>query len=83
MFFICVPFLLRGNRHSRAVVLKGGSNYYAQGSMWYFPNALPINQHEKMFLMNPGWERSGTVGFRCIADSVPLPPQTFETRSAF
>ena len=42
--------------------------------MWYFPNALPLNQHQKMFLMNPGWERSGTVGFRCVADSTPLPP---------
>ena len=62
------------DQHSRAVVLKGGSNYYARGSMWYFPNALRLNLHEKMFLMNPGWERAGTVGFRCVADSAFAPP---------
>jgi hypothetical protein len=61
------------DQHSRAVVLKGGSNFYAKGSMWYFPNALRLDQQQKMFLMSPGWERSGTVGFRCVADATPLP----------
>ena len=69
------------DQHSRAVVLKGGSNYHAAGSSWYFPNALRLDLHEKMFLMNPGWERAGTAGFRCVADSVhvappPPPPPT-------
>ena len=43
-------------------VLKGGSRYHAAGSMWYFPNALAINTHEKAFLFSDGYERSATVG---------------------
>ena len=57
------------DQHNRAVLLKGGSHYSAKGSMWYFPNALQINRHEKAFLFSDGYERSGTVGFRCVADS--------------
>eukprot|EP01043_Picozoa_sp_COSAG02_P044712 COSAG02_NODE_4020_length_5892_cov_7.078716_3_plen_641_part_00 len=61
------------DQHNRAVVLKGGSRYHASGSMWYFPNALAVNTHEKAFLFSDGYERSGTVGFRCVADSsVPI-----------
>ena len=60
------------DQHTRAVVLKGGSSYYAHGSSWYFPNALRLNLHQKMFLMSPGWERAGTLGFRCVADSIPV-----------
>jgi formylglycine-generating enzyme required for sulfatase activity len=57
------------DQHNRAVLLKGGSHYYAKGSMWYFPNALPINTHQKAFLFSAGYERAATVGFRCVADS--------------
>lgn len=61
------------DQHNRAVVLKGGSRYHASGSMWYFPNALAVNTHEKAFLFSDGYERAGTVGFRCVADSsVPI-----------
>lgn len=61
------------DQHNRAVVLKGGSRYHASGSMWYFPNALAVNTHEKAFLFSDGYERGGTVGFRCVADSsVPI-----------
>jgi hypothetical protein len=64
------------DQHNRAMLLKGGSNYYAKGSMWYFPNALPISSHQKAFRLSPGYERAATVGFRCVADSTvpPAPP---------
>ena len=29
-----------------------------------------LNQHGRYFIMDNSWERSGTVGFRCVADSV-------------
>ena len=53
------------------------------------PNGMQLNQHNKYFLMNPRYERAGTVGFRCAAD-LPAPPPcsdavcaTFEAPSAF
>ena len=57
------------DQHNRAVLLKGGSHYYAKGSMWYFGNALKLAQHQKAFLFSDGYERAATVGFRCVADS--------------
>jgi hypothetical protein len=55
--------------HTRAVILMGGSNYRPQGSMWYFPQALELNTHEKYFLMDDRYERAGTIGFRCVKDA--------------
>jgi formylglycine-generating enzyme required for sulfatase activity len=54
--------------HTRAAVLRGGSYYKPQRSMWYFPQAYRLDQHERMLLMAPSFDRSGTVGFRCAAD---------------
>ena len=33
--------------HTRAVILRGGSNYYPLGSHWYLPQSLELNKHEK------------------------------------
>jgi formylglycine-generating enzyme required for sulfatase activity len=55
--------------HTRAVILRGGSNYRPSGSQWYFPQAKQNNQHEKYFLMNDRYERAGTIGFRCVQDA--------------
>lgn len=60
--------------HTRAVITVGGSNYYPQGSMWYFPQAKQLNTHNKYFLMDHSYERAGTLGFRCAADAPPVPP---------
>jgi len=65
--------------HTRSVCLKGGANYRPSSSIWYFPQTIgncatghcgmTTNQvHNKYFLMNPRYERAGTVGFRCAAD---------------
>jgi formylglycine-generating enzyme required for sulfatase activity len=56
------------DQHSRAVLLKGGSTYVMDGSSWYFPQVETLAQHGKYFLYSDGWERSATIGFRCIAD---------------
>merc|ERR1711907_7733 len=55
--------------HTRAVILRGGSNYRPSGSHWYFPQALELNTHNKYFLMDDRYERAGTVGFRCVVDA--------------
>lgn len=55
--------------HTRAAILRGGSHYQPQGSVWYFPQAYSNNQHGKLLLMAPSYDRSGTVGFRCVKDA--------------
>ena len=55
--------------HTRSVILRGGSNYRPSGSIWYFPNTPDLLTHNKYMLMNPRYERAGTVGFRCAASS--------------
>lgn len=55
--------------HTRAAILRGGSHYRPQGSLWYFPEAYRNDQHGKLLLMAPGYDRSGAVGFRCVKDA--------------
>ena len=55
--------------HTRAAVLRGGSHYQPQGSIWYFPQAYKLNQHGKYLLMAPSKDRAGTLGFRCVVDA--------------
>jgi iron(II)-dependent oxidoreductase len=57
------------DEHTRAAILRGGSYYQPQGSMWYFPQAYRNDQHGKLLLMAPGYDRSAAVGFRCVADA--------------
>jgi iron(II)-dependent oxidoreductase len=56
------------DEHTRAGILRGGSYYQPQGSMWYFPQAYRNDQHGKLLLMAPSYDRAGTVGFRCARD---------------
>jgi gamma-glutamyl hercynylcysteine S-oxide synthase len=56
------------DEHTRAGILRGGSYYQPQGSIWYFPQAYRNDQHGKLLLMAPSYDRAGTVGFRCVVD---------------
>ncbi len=56
------------DEHTRAAILRGGSYYQPQGSMWYFPQAYRNDQHGKLLLMAPSKDRAGTIGFRCVVD---------------
>jgi formylglycine-generating enzyme required for sulfatase activity len=58
------------DEHTRATILRGGSYYQPQGSMWYFPQAYKLNEHGKYLLIGPSTDRSATVGFRCVADAM-------------
>ncbi|MES2255280.1 MAG: SUMF1/EgtB/PvdO family nonheme iron enzyme [Pseudomonadota bacterium] len=55
--------------HTRAAILRGGSRYQPAGAIWYFPQAVRNDQHGKLLLMAPSYDRSGTIGFRCVRDS--------------
>jgi len=57
------------DEHTRAAILRGGEYYQPQGSIWYFPQAFRNDQHSKLLLMSPGYDRSGGVGFRCVVDA--------------
>ena len=57
------------DEHTRAAILRGGSYYQPQGSIWYFPQAYRNDQHGKLLLMAPGKDRAGTLGFRCVVDA--------------
>ena len=54
------------DEHTRAAIVRGGSYYQPQGSMWYFPQAYKLNEHGKYLLMAPSKDRAGTIGFRCV-----------------
>jgi formylglycine-generating enzyme required for sulfatase activity len=57
------------DEHTRAAILRGGSHYQPQGSLWYFPQAHRNDQHGKLLLMAPSYDRSGAIGFRCVKDA--------------
>ena len=57
------------DEHTRAAILRGGNYYQPQGSIWYFPEAYRNDQHGKLLLMAPSYDRSGTLGFRCATDA--------------
>ncbi len=57
------------DKHTRGGIVRGGSYYQPQGSMWYFPQAYKLIEHGKLLLMAPSMDRSGAVGFRCVQDA--------------
>jgi hypothetical protein len=47
-------------------MLRGGCQWEARGSIWYFPTGpQPIDTHAKFLLLAPGLDRCATIGFRC------------------
>ena len=50
------------DEHTRGGILRGGSYYQPQGSIWYFPQAYRNDQHGKLLLMAPSKDRSGDAG---------------------
>ncbi|MGO8791785.1 MAG: formylglycine-generating enzyme family protein [Terriglobia bacterium] len=57
------------DEHTRAGILKGGSFYQPQGSIWYFPQAYNLTEHGKYLLIAPSKDRAGTLGFRCVVEA--------------
>jgi formylglycine-generating enzyme required for sulfatase activity len=57
------------DEHTRAAIVRGGEYYQPQGSVWYFPQSYRNDEHGKLLLMSPGYDRSGGIGFRCVRDA--------------
>jgi iron(II)-dependent oxidoreductase len=57
------------DEHTRGGILRGGSYYQPQGSIWYFPQAYKLTEHGKLALMAPSKDRSAALGFRCVQDA--------------
>ncbi len=57
------------NGSYRYILLKGGSCFKPSSSWWYVQSG-PRELHYRQFLLriSPGFERNGTVGFRCVRD---------------
>ena len=51
----------------RFMILRGGSWFQSTGSIWYVQNGIVPNfQRVRYWMINPGFNRSATIGFRCI-----------------
>jgi iron(II)-dependent oxidoreductase len=57
------------DEHTRGGILRGGSYYQPQGSIWYFPQAYKLNEHGKLLMTSPSLDRSAALGFRCVKDA--------------
>jgi len=50
-------------------VIRGGSFYRPDSSSWYIQGGpQPLNKTQIMLMVSPGYDRSPTVGFRCVKD---------------
>jgi formylglycine-generating enzyme required for sulfatase activity len=59
----------RSDGHTRFCIIRGGSWFRAEGSVWYMPGGpQPNTSHAKLILMHPGLDRCSTIGFRCMKD---------------
>lgn len=66
----------RFDGHNYFVTLRGGcESWKLKSSRWYFPGTSnakspggpqPNDSHSKYFLMKTGFDRAGTIGFRCV-----------------
>lgn len=51
------------------IVIRGGSFYKPDSSWWYVQGGpQPLDKTQIMLLVSPGFDRSATVGFRCVKD---------------
>lgn len=51
-------------------IIRGGSNYNPKGSIWYvIGGPVPVTHPEMLLMVSPGFDRSPTVGFRCVKDA--------------
>ena len=51
------------------VVIRGGSYYHPTSSWWYVKGGpQPLDKHQMLLLVAPGFDRNATVGFRCVKD---------------
>lgn len=53
-------------------VIRGGSFFNPESSWWYIKGGpQPLDRTQIMLMVSQGFDRSETVGFRCVKDIVP------------
>ena len=51
-------------------MIKGGSYFKPTSSWWYVKGGpQPLNHRQILLMVSPGFDRNGTVGFRCVKDA--------------
>lgn len=51
------------------IIIRGGSYFKPESSWWYVQGGpQPLNMTQLQLLVSPGFDRSSTVGFRCVRD---------------
>jgi gamma-glutamyl hercynylcysteine S-oxide synthase len=51
------------------IVIRGGSYYKPESSWWYIQGGpQPLDKTQILLMVSPGFDRSETVGFRCVKD---------------
>jgi len=52
------------------VTMRGGSFYTPTSSAWYVQGGpWQVDRHQMLLMLSPGFDRSATVGFRCVKDA--------------
>jgi formylglycine-generating enzyme required for sulfatase activity len=60
------------------LIIRGGSFYHPDSSWWYIQGGpQELDRTQIMLLVSPGFDRSATVGFRCVKD---IDPRTYRTK---
>lgn len=55
-------------------IIRGGSYYKPDSSWWYLQGGpQSLDKTQILLLVSPGFDRSSTVGFRCVKDFRPEP----------
>ena len=50
-------------------IIRGGGFYHPDSSMWYMQGGpQQLDKTQIMLMVSPGFDRSATVGFRCVRD---------------
>jgi len=54
------------------VIIRGGSYFNPTSSQWYVKGGpQPLDKTQMLLMVSPGFDRSATIGFRCVKDAVP------------
>jgi iron(II)-dependent oxidoreductase len=73
--------VLKGGSNYKPMYVKGSPHFNQNKADFYYPQARQLNQHNTYFLMSgaepgrggDGFERAGTLGFRCVRDIAAEP----------
>jgi formylglycine-generating enzyme required for sulfatase activity len=58
------------NGNNYFMIIRGGSYFNPDSSQWYIKGGpQPLDKTQMMLMVSPGFDRSATLGFRCVMDA--------------